>query len=679
MASSNLPSWCKDFEHVFWSEHCVILSNSPNSVIPPDGCGLDIEDGQPFHLSLLQGRLWGRDDFWYLAFLPRRVEFLHDPLFRPLSIPFGLLPIKQVSAGQWRLDPNLVDIWLTLEWHVVATYNILKRSFGGLIPLRTILPPYPRSTSFHKTHTTEDEARRAAHRARRYFSPWLCLVTMCIAKSPPASESGPSEWFRVLADFRPALEPFWLDNIAISPVLTCLDHGMPRRGLVVNMVGNWSFLQGFPFLHHTSMPMWLCFPHEASFPSGLARSLKPSNEAIEKARNRWDTIRIDDLDSLPPSGKDVLDHERQSPTPTPPSRLSSPDPSHGDPVELDDDPPLGPIDTGSILDLTSQPFDHSVEPEKVAELDHLTFSNDLIDGFLDILKFRYGIVLPLSPTGPSSTIVHGKPHSKPILDCLRGMVQERVLDFPDWQDPVVIATLERFGSIILEGGTVPPEISDCHLRDEPFSASNDVWKLEPYQIRTSEAGPPLYAFRTPDGKALGWVIAVKSLVSAREVLRRRWGPFHIDLIRPLLDRGVPTLLGCLTAPRIVAAPASHVPNIFRPEGYVFQLDDYRSYVRRRLNLFKDRAVAQPAVREGGILWRLAMESEVDMDACLSVDHDHEAYQLTTVELRDTQWSVTVLPDAIADTLIGMYKVYTGEFINYNILKNTGTMSNAHYR
>ena len=74
-----------------------------------------------------------------------------------------------------------------------------------------------------------------------------------------------------------------------------------------------------------------------------------------------------------------------------------------------------------------------------------------------------------------------------------------------------------------------------------------------------------------------------------------------------------------------------------------------------------------------------MESEVDMDACLSVDRDHEAYQLTTVELRDTQWSVTVLPDAIVDTLIGMYKVYTGEFINYNILKNTGTMSNAHYR
>ena len=223
MSPSAPPAWSAAFHHVFWTEHCVILSNSPNLAILPTGSGLDDVGNRPFHLSLLHGRVWGRDDFWYLTFLPRELSFGDDPLFESLSADFDLLPIRKDEYGRWKLKTELAEKWLNLEWHVVATYNVLKEYFGGLVPLSTRLPPCPRITRFWATHTTEDEARRAAHRARCYFHPWLCLLTMCIANSHRTEGSSPSGWFRALAGFRPSFEAFWLDNIESSPILTCFE------------------------------------------------------------------------------------------------------------------------------------------------------------------------------------------------------------------------------------------------------------------------------------------------------------------------------------------------------------------------------------------------------------------------------------------------------------------------
>ena len=667
-----LPSWSEEFKHVFWSEHCVIRSNSPNLILPPEGSGLEIGDNGVFHLSLLRQRLWGRDDFWYLAFLPRNISLSRDPLLYPLSTPFDLLPIKKLSDGQWRLAPNIIDTWIRLEWHVVVTYNILKQHFGGLVPIGTTLPPCPKSTSFFAPHPTEDEARRACHRARRYFLPWLCLITTCIARSTPACGPGPSEWFKILADFRPALEPFWLDNIAQSPMLMCLDHSMPRRGLAVNMAGKWSFLHGFPFLHYTSVPIWLCFPHEASLEYGLARSLRPSSEAIESARNHRGPVQVDSIQSVPPLPKDILNQRCRSTAPEPPSRVPSPTPSHDDPIDPDDDLPPGPADIDSVLDLTSRPFIDGIKSKEVAELDHLTFSISHMDEFLDVLKFRYGIILPKTLIRSTCTI-SGRKHSKSLLLCLRGMVQEKVLDDLEWQYPNVIAILEEFASTILAKGIIPPQISDCHADEKSFLLDKDTWKLDPCRIRIRDTGMPFplfYAFRTPDSKTLGRVIAVKGLVSMREVLRRGWGPLHMDIMRPLWARGMPVLLGYLKAPRVVMTPINYIADVFRPKGYHFQSQDYRSYVHRRLSLFKDHAVAQPALGEGGILWRLAMESEVDIDTCQSEEHIRDAYQVMEGSVRDAELWVTVLPDAIADTLVGMYKLYTGEFMDDAIYINT---------
>ena len=56
-----------------------------------------------------------------------------------------------------------------------------------------------------------------------------------------------------------------------------------------------------------------------------------------------------------------------------------------------------------------------------------------------------------------------------------------------------------------------------------------------------------------------------------------------------------------------------------------------------------------------------MESDVDLNACLSVGHDCDAHLLRVVSLREARWSIRVIPDAVVDSLIGMYKIYTGKY------------------
>ena len=650
------------FRHVFWTENCVILSNSPNQVVPPSGTGLD-DDGEdrPFHLSLLRHRIWGRDDFWYLGLLPRRLSFRVDSLFEPLSIPFDDLPIIRLSDGRWRLSAYAIGKWLALEWHVVATYDVLKARYAGLVPIRTKLPPFPRSTGFHSCHDTEDEARRACHRARRFFWPWLCLITMFIARSRPSQGPGPSEWYRELAGSGVAFEPFWLDGIATSRIVACLDVSLPRRGLIVNMHADWQFLHSFPLLDWLSTPIWLCFPHGAVYRSFLATSLRPDHAAAEQARRGKQPAPTDYVLNHPPipnlsaravpPGQPIGDPiwiEDDSPT------------AHHNvtdtPLELDDDVPTTPVDLELVLNPSSVPLAYRTREEKAAELAGLQFTVDLLDPFIDIVKYRYGIIISTSLHGPSPPPIAGAAHSKALLQCLRGMVLEKALDDHEWQDPAIITVLEEFGTTIMAGKVVPPHISDCHVEDGQFCSLADVWKMQPYRVGTCEAGFGLYALKTHDCEPLGWVVVVKGLVTAREVLRRKWGPLHAEVARRLAHRGMPFLLGSLVPPRVTMIPVNYVSDVFRPEGYAFGLRDYESYVRRRLELFKDWAVLQPAVREGGVLWRLAMESGVDMDACLAADQECDVYQLSTVG----QWSVVALPDVVSDTLIGMYKLYTGE-------------------
>ena len=618
-----------------------MLSNSPNVTVPPNGSGLDDVGDRPFHLSLLHERLWGRDDFLYLAFLPRELSFEHDPLFAPLAADFDMLPIQEDEFGRWKLKTEVAETWLKLEWHVVATYNVLKDLFGGLVPLRTKLPPCPRSTAFWAPHAREDEARRAAHRARRYFHPWLCLLAMFISNSRCMAGPGPSEWFKALVNFRPRFEPFWLDNIELSPILTCFDSTMPRRGLVVNMVHNWSFLDGYPFRDGTCMPIWLCFPHGATWIDGLGKSLRPSSEAVELAKLQKGKIPIDRVRYPPPARNSVEYCDDHFDPFDAMATIADCEPSGSELLDLVDGPETLADGVESVMDASASPI--TLAPPMVAEVDRLVFSSCCMDRFEDVLRFRYGIAIPpvlstTSITSPPST------RSPSLLKCVRGMVQEKALDDPDWQRPEMVTLLERFADLLFAGKGVAPDISDCHAAEDSFLTRHDIWKMRPFRVCTE--GSFAYGFRVHDASLLGRLLTVKDIVSVREVLRRRWGPNLVDVARPLLDRGVTFRIGYASPPPTMSCPVTYVPRIFRPDNYSFTYRDYFSYVRRRLALFKDLGVAEPAVREGGILWRLALESQVDLDKCLMMTEDCPAYELDTLQLHAVQWSVRVLPDAI---------------------------------
>ena len=397
--ASPYPS-CTDFKNAFRSMHCDIVSNSPHPVLPPEGSGLDDEEDRPFHLGLLRERIWGCDDFWYLALLPRCLTFKTEPLFHMLALPFDDLPINEVVPGVWQLTPAMRSDWLWLEYHVIATYNVLKEAFGGLVPLKTKLPPCPRTTRFWATHNDEDEARRAVHRARRLFFPWLCLISACILKSPLNTGSGPTEWFKLLAALSPPLDASWLDNIASSRIVTCFDHTMPRRGLVVNMVPEWSFWRSLPILHYSVMPIWLCFPHGARMVTRLATSLKPSTAALNLANEsvQGRVVYVDNIRTLPPPDKSFLDtilsNKPAAPLPASLAATAVDD----DPVDFDYTLPPHSCTIESVLDLSFLP-PRSI-PD-VAELTGIAYAHSQVDPFVDVLKFRYGFVLPASLSIPT--------------------------------------------------------------------------------------------------------------------------------------------------------------------------------------------------------------------------------------------------------------------------------------
>ncbi|KAK7678880.1 hypothetical protein QCA50_018020 [Cerrena zonata] len=265
---------------VFWHEHCVILTNINKSVELLEGSGLEVSQDERFHLSLLNKRIWGRDNFWYLAFLPKFPSLARDPLFKPLVTPFDHLPIVLRQDGLYVMKPSILDQWLQLEFYLVATYNLLKEKFLPLAPLQTVLPPYPQSTNFHHTHETDEAARRAAHRARRLFLGWLCLVAAAISASAKLDERSPPAWYRIIAQAEPPFPPFWLDQITSSPILTDFSATCPRRGLVVNMCTEWAFLEMEDLFRVPYLPIWLCFPHGVAISHRLAKQLMPAQSFL---------------------------------------------------------------------------------------------------------------------------------------------------------------------------------------------------------------------------------------------------------------------------------------------------------------------------------------------------------------------------------------------------------------
>lgn len=698
------------FANVFWHKTHIILSSCNRSVCLPAGSGLEEDADEPFHLSLLTKRVWTRDNFWYLALLPRLLTLDSDPLFAPLGVPFKQIAIERRADGLYQMNEAVTEVWSTLEYCVVTTYNLLKTAFLPLVPFQTRLPPYPRSAGFHLAHKSDIVARQACHRARRLFLGWLSFVAACIAVSENRSVSRPPTWYRALAN-ETTLPPFWLDCISRSAILTDFSCERPRRGFIVNMCRERGYLQLLGSLHNEGIPMWLCFPHGVSWTSEIARQLYPSSDVIARAKDLYENgaFEIDmlqdvaisrpakeiqleveeqeevaevvhwtsldaanalsiDLDIAPSESTDALtaffrkrkqkndrrdlslysetvlhrmrrrvsglrttsavyewveieefpwytrvcvaehDRERVWNSYQPHQRVYDEyddewdcvarfstvdsstcavngcrDPRHDHNDELDE----GEIVETVTIFLPSHLRDPITLREGLAALDGesfaLSFDRSRLDSFLDVLKYRYGLRLPTD--GSRGIQSSARPnYPKSLLEALRAMVHEDVLNEDDWQDQRVLVLVDRFHALLKTNQPVPEEISDCDLKRDEFYARHNSWGLSIRELPKGNPDSPKFIIGTLDGGSLGWVVGLKDATSVREVLRRGWGPGNVQIARGLLERGISFSVLWLERPRTVLASAYGACEYsremrYRPGDYAFKPEDYKSYVR----------------------------------------------------------------------------------------------------
>ncbi|KAK7677656.1 hypothetical protein QCA50_019347 [Cerrena zonata] len=786
MAQPTNPAWSASFEHVHWTEHCVVRSNSARPAAFPPGSGVDLRETELFHLSLLTTRLWGQDNFWYLAMLPRYPSFARDPLFKPLAASFDDLPIEQTDSGKYLLRRSLARVWSQLELHMIQTYNILRAKYLPYVPLNTVVPPYPRTSGFTELHSSELVARKAAHRTRRLFLAWMCLISFAIRASRPKDDVRPPSWFMALADASPALPPFWIDNIMNSPILAFFGPQVPRRGMVINMSREWGFFALIDILATACIPIWLCFPHGLVPTTKLAKLLYPPRSLISTAREtflRANQIEVDDIDDVNDHRDDVpphldlphLQHHRNSPISTPNDHTTAPitsarahdsscvpamegsdalstffrkrrgkndgrDLASYGPVVLNrmrargitlqesstvyewesiDVPPwfvrvrvgkwdqarvwesyavtqrvydeyedqwdcwteFAPMDSVycSTVGCRDETHDHehvyvsgSIALAQLALADDggqcycqdtdmgegewtaLTFSREEIDPFLDILKYRYG--LRVSYGAPGQNIDFDNTRSTPLLlDALRALVHEEVLTDSTWRSREVISAIVVFYQHVECHGPIPASVSDCHVNDADFLAANNRWGLSVVALSTQHRSKRLYGLCTLNDRSLGWMIAVNSRLSLREVFRRGWGPGNLQLWRCLMERGMQfNIVWTKLKLQLSTTNLSHeVP--YREEAYRFTPEDYKAYVHRRLQLLKDPRVAGAALRHGGIVWRLAMESNIPTECGVVPELDAKVFDWEWAHTAEATMVTCRLSVDVLDAIVGVYK------------------------
>ncbi|KAJ3710638.1 hypothetical protein DFJ43DRAFT_1009176 [Lentinula guzmanii] len=135
---------------------------------------------------------------------------------------------------------------------------------------------------------------------------------------------------------------------------------------------------------------------------------------------------------------------------------------------------------------------------------------------------------------------------------------------------------------------------------DAVSSYNGLWFL----IRTSEV---------KDNE--GFVIALQSPATVMEIARRRWGPGTEDILKCLINEGMPfNTLRASHSPRERMVMPRRRPALlgFRSAGFSPTLQDYRSYEVLR-DAFLRSARGRAALLAGGIVARLARDAVNDQD------------------------------------------------------------------
>ncbi|KAK7684320.1 hypothetical protein QCA50_012644 [Cerrena zonata] len=203
---------------------------------------------------------WGRDNYFYMAYLPCSLDCRGDPLLDPLD---------------WRhpWTPALLAQWQELEHILLATARALI-PLRQWIPLDTRMPPLPSNSGYAQCFSHPNDPLNSARRlnAQRFLLAWCCWISFVISLGL-ANVDGLPRWKKLLQ--ASSLEPTVIDRITQSSFLCGLTKEQ-RVGMVFNMSADWGIFNLCERME-PSIRIWYLFPtaSAADTPSSFGRSLLP--------------------------------------------------------------------------------------------------------------------------------------------------------------------------------------------------------------------------------------------------------------------------------------------------------------------------------------------------------------------------------------------------------------------
>lgn len=270
----------------------------------------------------------------------------------------------------------------------------------------------------------------------------------------------------------------------------------------------------------------------------------------------------------------------------------------------------------------------------------------------DILRLFFGFVAPSS----SVRLSLNQPTEQQKKDLALGIGFIATEDMKEYLDTMVGKHAAIFFWSISQTPLVPPLNALFDL-----TAGNPCSVLKSRRLKFLHQLPrSIYMFDFKGGATVDWKIAVESITDVLFILRLDDSLNDYGITREMLNRGIPfsTLL------LVPSFDVSSIPKVILPlrtSSYVFGPVDYESYCCERDELLRNPRVARQALKRGGIIWRLAIETASYQDVMTgpTVVATIKRQCVSFSACPGMFWVDDVLDNSEADIISGVYHVFTG--------------------
>ncbi len=273
-----------------------------------------------------------------------------------------------------------------------------------------------------------------------------------------------------------------------------------------------------------------------------------------------------------------------------------------------------------------------------------------------VLAQYHGIRIPATRESELTPL-----QAKKATNCLRAL-SCRNADRSEQDERVSDKSLaECLDGLVNRGSSkrLPVEWTDFHPSSPHFLPKLLVPSFKVAQIALSRSDVSLYSISHPKEPEYELILERASAV----VLGLRDSYAHtLDQMTMFLCNWGVKLSTCVRVQgqreeRTFVRAAERVP--YRAKGFQPNMEDYQSYVRRRRQLFESNEILRAALKHGGLIWRLAVEMELERfeDVVLS-GPSRRVTQIGGVRCTvdgDELWDEMLTEDQI-DIICGVYKV-----------------------